>query len=83
MNQSIITEDGMTLLVRVMRRADWMLSASGAFTAQKIASEVFLLPSVEQKEEVYLILDWLVEIGDLHLANNVYDVPPCERVYIK
>ena len=44
---------------------------------------MFLLPSVEQKEEVYLILDWLVEIGDLHLANNVYDVPPCERVYIK
>ena len=83
MNQSIITEDGMTLLVRVMRRADWMLSVSGAFTAQKIANEMFLLPSTEQKEEVYLILDWLVEIGDLHLANNVYDVPPCERVYIK
>ena len=76
-------EENMKLLVRVMRKADWMLSVSSAFTAQKIANEMFLLPNEGQKENVYDILNWLVKIGELRLAHGVYDVPPCERVYIK
>ena len=50
---------------------------------QKIANEMFLLPHEGQKENVYDILNWLVKIGELRLAHGVYDVPPCERVYIK
>jgi len=76
-------EENMKLLVRVMRKADWMLSVSSAFTAQKIANEMFLLPHEGQKENVYDILNWLVKIGELRLAHGVYDVPPCERIYIK
>ena len=76
-------EENMKLLVRVMRKADWMLSVSNALTAQKIANEMFLLPHEGQKENVYDILNWLVKIGELRLAHGVYDVPPCERVYIK
>ena len=76
-------EENMKLLVRVMRKADWMLSVSNAFTAQKIANEMFLLPHEGQKENVYDILNWLVKIGELHYANNVHDVPPIERVYVR
>ena len=76
-------EENMKLLVRVVRKADWMLSVSNAFTAQKIANEMFLLPNEGQKENVYDILNWLVKIGELRLAHGVYDVPPCERIYIK
>ena len=42
-----------------------------------------MLPTDEQKEQVLKVLDWLVEIGDLHYANNVHDVPPIERVYLR
>ena len=60
-------EENMKLLVRVMRKADWMLSVSNVFTAQKIASEVFLLPSAEQKENVYDILNWLAIVTGLQI----------------
>ena len=83
MNHITSTEDGMKLLVRVMRRADWMLSVSGALEANRIVNDVFVLPTDEQKEQVLMVLDWLVEIGDLHYANNVHDVPPIERVYVR
>jgi hypothetical protein len=75
--------DNQKLLVRVIRRADFMLSVSEAFSAKKIVSEVFIVPTNEEREAVYGILDWLVEIGDLHLAHNIYDVPPAERIYVR
>ena len=50
MNHITLTEDGMKLLVRVMRRADWMLSVSGALEANRIVNDVFVLPTDEQKE---------------------------------
>ena len=82
MNHITLTEDGMKLLVRVMRRADWMLSVSGALEANRIVNDVFVLPTDEQKEQVLMVLDWLVGIGDLHYANNVHDVPPIERFIV-
>lgn len=84
MNHITLTEDGMKLLVRVMRRADWMLSVSGALEANRIVNDVFVLPTDEQKEQVLMVLDWLEGIGDLHYAtNDVYDMPPIERVYVR
>ena len=45
MNHITLTEDGMKLLVRVMRRADWMLSVSGALEANRIVNDVFDIPT--------------------------------------
>ena len=75
-------EENMKLLVRVMRKADWMLSVSNAFTAQKIANEMFLLPHEGQKENVYDILNWLVKIGELRLAHGVVSRDVAGRIVV-